>query len=535
MNDVTGPPAAAARKRAFGRSLGDFRIAGATTPNGLLPAEEMLLMDVARGVTSEVSDLDWKKPEDLEKLKNDETYCIRAEFLRFLILGGDAVAPVHEKGVELERAYISGALDLEGCQSVTSVLIVSSYLASSLILRDAHLRGLNLGGSRVGAIEGDRAKIDGPLFLRRGFLAEGEVRFSGAKIGGFLDCDHASFNNPGGTALFLDGAKVTGFLFLRDGFSAEGAVRLLGAEIGRNIECDGGSFKNADSFALLCHSAKVAGAVSLRNGFTAEGTIDFSSAHVRDLVDDNIARGNAGPCKLLLDGFTYERIAGRAPTDAKTRIAWLMQQREDYTSTDFRPQPFEQLSKVLAEMGHDGDARKVAMEKQRLMIPVRVRQAAPYAKPFVWLLWRLHQFTSGFGYRPIRLIFILLALWLAGAAFYYQASEAGVFAPADLRVTTSPDLIAKCGTNWTRCKDLSSLPGFYALTYSADVVLPVSDLGQRKVWTPSRRGFELSLPLGLTVPVPPGLTTHIVAVQSFLGSLGALLFGAIITGLIKKD
>jgi hypothetical protein len=72
MNDVTVPLPGAARKRAFGRSLSDFRIEGATTANGLLPAEEELLVAVARGEICSASDLDWKKPEDLEKLKSDD-------------------------------------------------------------------------------------------------------------------------------------------------------------------------------------------------------------------------------------------------------------------------------------------------------------------------------------------------------------------------------------------------------------------------------------------------------------------------------
>jgi hypothetical protein len=526
----------AGRRRAFGRSLGDFRLEGATTPNGLLPAEEKLLVDVARGKICSVSDLDWKKPEDLEKLKSDTEFRIRAECLRFLVLGGDDAGPVHEKGVWITRAYIEGDLDLEGCQPVAYLLIMDSYFAGALTLRDAHLRGVNLAGSRVGGIQADRARIGGSVLLRNGFVAEGEVRFGSAEIGGDFECDGSTFKNAEGSALSCDGVRLKGDMFLRNGFAAEGSVRLLGVEIGGDLSCVQGRFKNPGGDALNCSGAKIARYVYLRNGFTAEGTVVLSSAHAQNLIDDDIARGKAGACDLVLDGFTYERIAGNAPTTAKTRIAWLHSQiAEHLSSTDFRPQPFEQLAKVLAAMGHDGDARQVAMAKQRLMIPVRVRQAAWYAKPFVWLLWRFHQLTSGFGYRPIRLIFILLALWLAGAWFYDQAAEAGVFAPADLRVATSPDLVAKCSVNWTKCKDAGWLPGFYALTYSADVVLPVSDLGQRKAWTPGKRGFELTLPLELTVPIPPGLTTHIVAVQSFLGSLGALLFGAIITGLIKKD
>jgi hypothetical protein len=125
--------------------------------------------------------------------------------------------------------------------------------------------------------------------------------------------------------------------------------------------------------------------------------------------------------------------------------------------------------------------------------------------------------------------FILLALWLAGAAFYHQASEAGVFAPADLRVTTSPDLNHEMRRELDEMQGLGSLPGFYALTYSADVVLTCQRPWAAQVWTPSRRGFELSLPVRI-VPLNSARAddTH-RGNPELPGSLGALMFGAIIT------
>jgi hypothetical protein len=140
----------------------------------------------------------------------------------------------------------------------------------------------------------------------------------------------------------------------------------------------------------------------------------------------------------------------------------------------------EQLAKVLSAMGHDGDARKVAMEKQRLMIPVRVRQAPWFAKPFAWLLWELHRLTSGFGYRPSRLILILLALWVAGGLFFAEVADFGVFEPADRQVRADQRL-RLCRSNWTRC-EAANIVAFRPFAYSADNLLPAIDLGQRKAW-----------------------------------------------------
>ena len=42
---------------------------------------------------------------------------VRGAFLRFLLLGGDEDALVHEKGVMLRGAFINGDIDLESAQT----------------------------------------------------------------------------------------------------------------------------------------------------------------------------------------------------------------------------------------------------------------------------------------------------------------------------------------------------------------------------------------------------------------------------------
>src|SRR6218665_2537474 len=85
---------------AAGRSLSDLL--------PLLPGEQTLLLACRQG---EVAVLGTSVPEaPLATLR------IRAAFLRFLLLGGDSQAPVHERGVQLVGAYVTGSLDLGGCR-----------------------------------------------------------------------------------------------------------------------------------------------------------------------------------------------------------------------------------------------------------------------------------------------------------------------------------------------------------------------------------------------------------------------------------
>lgn len=405
------------------------------------------------------------------------------------------------------------------------------------------------------------------MFLQEGFEAEGEVRFLGAEIGGQLNCYGAKLKNAGGMALFCDLAKVTGSVFLDEGFEAEGEVRFPSAEIGGDFYCPGGSFKNAKAAAsadkseapfaeaaLYLQGAAIKGVLWLgpaappnHQRVTVEGSVDLQGAHAHEFVDDRqswpvaevAAAGNKLPCHIHLDGFTYDRFAGVAKTDWQTRADWLMRQWPLHLSKDFRPQPFEQLVKVLREMGHDGDARRIAMLKECLLH----KRKGFWRRPFAWSVGLLWGLSCGYGYRPHRLIVALLALWL-GCGFLYQAGAAhGGFAPKDAQVWTSAIYNEACGKNWTDCADLKAGGGgkvgeiiaFNAFTYSADMLLPAIDLGQRSAWTPMWREIEVALPGERKVTLPAGTLRVATWIENILGVAGVILIGAILSGIVKRD
>src|SRR3546814_9773466 len=121
------------------------------------------------------------------------------------------------------------------------------------------------------------------------------------------------------------------------------------------------------------------------------GEVNLNGMRVSALRDDEGSwEGAQG--KLWLDGFTYLRFDGHAPTDARTRIAWLSKQVPEHVGKDFRTQPWEQLTMVLRAMGHSNAARKVAIEKQEQF---RAAGKVPRMNwPFHWLYGKL----TGYGY-----------------------------------------------------------------------------------------------------------------------------------------
>ena len=123
-------------------------------------------------------------------------------------------------------------------------------------------------------------------------------------------------------------------------------------------------------------------------------------------------------------------------------------QRSDDLSRDFKPQPWEQLVKVLREMGHDEDAKLVAIEKQD-----RLRRAGKikwHTVPIHLLFGKL----AGYGYRPMRTVFAMLAIWLVCAIFYFFAAWDGVFTPTNPRIFADSRFepcTPQRGGNWTEC------------------------------------------------------------------------------------
>ncbi len=493
---------------------------------------------------------------------------IRPGFLRFLALGGDETAPVHEKGAQLRGAWIDGALDCEGCRLETSLFLSKCAISGRLDFRGARTRTINLAGTRVQGIRGDRSEVEGGLFVSYGFHSAGEVKLVSAFIARNLDGSEGWFENPGASALTCDGARIGGSLTLGSGFRASGSVRLLGVAIGRNLDCSGGAFISPGGRALLCVSAEIRGALILRGSTKFAGSTSFVTSHVNSLVDEL-------PCwpeNLSLDGFRYDNIAGRGFTDPASRIAWLGLQHDDHLGGDFKTQPWEHLITTLREMGHFEEAKEIAIEKQR-----RLRAAGKITGAHR-ALHRIFGALTAYGYRPVRLVKISLGIWLACALFFHYAASQGAFGPSNPLVfdnpkyehcrPDAPDVSAigkmKVG-NWWWCPEA---PGEYAtfspLAYSLNVMLPVVNLGQANEWgpiTPSsppnagERGWIGNLAADAGRMLDPSqwewrregadsaawrgfigfLARFIVWCENLFGWAASLLLVAVLSGLAKKD
>jgi hypothetical protein len=202
---------------------------------------------------------------------------------------------------------------------------------------------------------------------------------------------------------------------------------------------------------------------------------------------------------LGLDGFVYDKLVGKTPTDAETLLVWLDKQSPECAGLasdgeDFKPQPWQQLQKVLYEMGHFESMRLVAIEFQKRRLKANQIGQTPkdwgrnYNPIIYWLLWgiafgipmqmatgnlcvsiiasvclsliallvqlnfgqwiyqkiarglhRLYGLFLSYGYyTPFRLLITVLIVWLAFGGGYWCAALNGVFSPSNPLIFQNP-------------------------------------------------------------------------------------------------
>jgi len=371
----------------------------------------------------------------------------------------------------------------------------------------------------------------------------------GAEIGGDLSCIGGTFSNEKGDALSADRIKVKGGVFLKDKFTATGQVRMLGAEIGGSLSCTGGTFSSEKGAALILDAANIRNALFLRAGIFA-GEVHLTSAVAATLVDDQACYQNA---TLILDGFRYDRIVGS--TGAGARIGWLKRQRQSHIGGDFRPQPWEQLIRVLRDMGHPAEAARIAIAKQEALRDARqigLRQSNPALSGWRLSLdrgWtafsnvlarRLHWFygwIAGYGHRPARIVWRMALVCALCSLAYYGGREYGLIGPSSPVIHLNPKL-ARCGTGgdpgaipWTSpdCPVPPEYSTFQPFFYSLDVLIPFVDLHQEADWGP-----VVTNEAGRTLWRGRALR-WILWFEIIFGWIASVMFVAIVGRLVDKD
>jgi hypothetical protein len=400
-------------------------------------------------------------------------------------------------GVELPGARIVGrgssALAAQGLSVGGNALMLGVRLKGGIDLNAARIGGqLNLGEAKIKAV------LVAPIAGSRPAAQPGSAAGSG------------KFR---ARALNADGIAIRGRLGLVR-LRTLGGLDLKGARIGGQLDLRKACIDGGGAPALALQGGRIGQGLLLRK-LAAKGALSFAGTRAADLVDDGTWPAEAGP--IHLDGFRYGRITGEGvPTRAAERRDWLASGSR--STGRFRPQPYTQLARVFRAMGLPGEARQVLCWREREVCRQMRRdvRTAPLGRADLAFgpLGRavrvaglaagdaLLRLVAGYGYKPFRALWCLLALWLLAASLAQAAWREGSFAPNSDVVLVSEGwqraLAADClpwagvcdpnpAQTWandpSRGLDWDS---FHALGWGLDLAVPILDLGQTAAWAPSR-------------------------------------------------
>jgi hypothetical protein len=470
----------------------------------------------------------------------DPSRHIHANVLRYLILGGCDACEVDDIGVWVEGAHVTGTLDLDFTTTRGAIQMPNSRFEDQIECEQTNCRQLVLEGSALNGLRGQKLEVTGSVSLKE-ITTRNSINLGAAIIGGQLRCDNALFDVAQGSGLNIQYAQIAGAAFLTD-ITSNAVLNLSSARIKGQLAFVGSTISAAGKDAVFAQSAKFYGGLIWKNVTINSGAVSFDSAHIHILSDDPECwpKGET----LNFDGMTYNRIAG-APTDAKTRLDWLL--RGTRWQGEFYPQPYTQLAKVLYDMGHDKDARLVLEKREELIRQDERKRFRSPPEPtnrnyiaamgydiaafFHWVISeKAFKFLIGYGHRPFKSIWWLLILLCLTILPAHRAWEEGSFAPNSALLQESEGWKShQTNENPAQSWSAKDAPGhdwetFNAYAYGLDVVIPLVNFGQTQAWAPStNRGWW---------------GKQLYWLRWVLGALGWIvtaLGAAAITGVIRRD
>jgi hypothetical protein len=397
---------------------------------------------------------------------------------RLEVTGGASALSLHElttgRSVYLREATIVGGVNFSGANVGGRVdarhLTIDATARPNSKALDLNgttvARALQLSEARVkGAVRGERLRV-GTLVSLVDASIEALLPVASPRPSpepdtvdvGKRRVDDGAHADVAGVGLHLDGLICSDIDLSRATLIGRNAI--VDSHVNGSIEAVGVVLASNDPHgtaelptSLTLAGTSVSGALRWRDIGKAQADLDFRHLTV-DRMDDDPTSWEAAPFDL--SGARYRWLP--LETDGWTiedRLTWL-----DRPKTYDRGL-YDQLETLLRQQGRTADARRVARQRERRR---RVDLAPWWKRAF----GRLLGFVTGFGYAPERALGLLAALVLAGGFMFARAWDADAISPSE------------------RCP--ADAACFNALLLSADVALPIVDLGYDGDWKVDRRG-----------------------------------------------
>lgn len=373
---------------------------------------------------------------------------------------GPHPGPYPHRALHFDGTEVRGGIDARDARIAGQSRLVDVHAQGSVLFDGAVL--CNRGGD---ALEGRRFTTGGNLD-GRGITVFGSMLLPGAKVGANVDLGGSRFITPGHyrdrslkPSIDLRVAQIGRDLIcaIRDGqpFSTHGEIRMRRAEVGRET-----NFRGAELGAGLASTALNAFGVitqelRLEVGVAPRGKINLRHARCASLGDNEQFWDAVG--RIELDDFRYDALAVPVELEddgqVKQRLRWLRKGMRDV----YRPGPYDQFAAMLRASGNEEHASTVLLEKQRwryVALAEGYRVLGPLVRVWSWLqLW-----IVGYGYRPIRALFWLLACLALGTAWFLGQPDPQPVSTDEVRLVWNPPL------------------------YTLDLIVPIVDFGHKNRW-----------------------------------------------------
>jgi uncharacterized protein YjbI with pentapeptide repeats len=213
---------------------------------------------------------------------SDPCHTIGHGFLETILTQAPWSGQIPREGMHLQGALIRGMIDLSNATIKSELALTDSVLKGGLNLDRATLAPLvDLGGSTIGFLSGERVSIADNLWLRKATVT-GPVNLRNARLGNQADFAGSRFAN----AVTLAGASLGGNLIL-SGAQFDSPVRLDGSHIAGTLSLVGARLAGA----LVLVRSQIDGDADF-SGSTFEGAVTLARASIHgDLVLSAITDG----------------------------------------------------------------------------------------------------------------------------------------------------------------------------------------------------------------------------------------------------
>ena len=153
----------------------------------LTPAEQQLIKACKAGEPCVLGDC--SLPREGNPAPDRE---LRADLLRYLILGGCKTCPVDAIGVAVAGGHVTGHLNLDFCSAKGALQLFNCRFDHRLDTQQTRFALVNLSGSHLNGWWAQGMVSEGSVFLHD-ITATATVDLNIATIGGHLACERAQF------------------------------------------------------------------------------------------------------------------------------------------------------------------------------------------------------------------------------------------------------------------------------------------------------------------------------------------------------